>query len=79
MLKLIISRNGETNEDIEERKCVQVINASTKVENEKFENKVDICEGMVLENSEVMKRIDLKMKHLDPGKKSGSCKFCKYV
>lgn len=65
MLKPFIDRNEENRESTAEQRCVQVINATTEVE-EKYESGLDKCEGMVLENSEVLKRLNLKLKHLGP-------------
>lgn len=71
--------SGEENGgNTKEKISVQIIHPTMDVEDEACENKLDNCNGMVLENSEVLKCIDFKIKHLDP-KKSGNGGCDKHV
>lgn len=79
MLKLFVSRIVESEENVKEQRCTQVINATTDVEDEAFEGKLERSDGMLLGNAEIPKRIDVKLQHLGAEKKGTYNKYCKFA
>jgi len=75
MLKPFHDRDREEEEDTNVINHINVINAATKVEDEVFEDKLDRCDGIMLENSAVLKELNFKLKHLGSEKKRSDCKY----
>ena len=65
MLKPFHERKDKEVVEEKEEKCVSVISATSDIEEEWAEAKLSRCEGMVLQNSEVLSNIRGKLGHME--------------